>query len=252
MKRCLPLLALLVLLGACVSGRSDAVLNLDALDEAAYEQQVAEIFADTRPFVGRTVLLTGTYAVRTYDGTVYQYIYRSAAADGAPVGFELVWDGAAPQEGDEISVEGTLETYEQDGLRYLTLQAQSLQNHSALERAEPYAVTEERFLTDLAALYASPAAYEGVLVTITGAFAAENFHGKTYYRVERNAQYLDGMSGKVGLEFTWEGELPEADTWITVRGILHSYEENGQTWLTLEATEVTPTSGGSRTVYETE
>ena len=245
MKRSLSLLLLLALLSACASGQKE-LLDLDTLDAAAFARQMEEIFADTRPYVGRQVRLTGTYAAQTLDGTQYCYIYRSEA-DGTLLGFELDWDGAAPQEGEEICVEGTLETYEQDGLRYLSLRAQSLQT-----AAEPYAVSEACFLADLAMLYETPAAYEGAPVTITGAFAAETFSGRSWYRVEREAQYLDGTVGKVGLEFTWQGELPAVGDWITVCGILHSYEFDGQTWLTLEATQVEPASGGSRTVYETE
>ncbi|MPN42533.1 hypothetical protein SDC9_190090 [bioreactor metagenome] len=53
-----------------------------------------------------------------------------------------------------------------------------------------------------------------------------------------------------GFEFTYNGTMPKEKDWIQVIGTLHTYEENGQTFLTLDASSVkVMDKRGAETVY---
>ena len=53
----------------------------------------------------------------------------------------------------------------------------------------------------------------------------------------RAAAEIDGAM--CGFEFTWDGSMPENNDWIEVVGSLRSYEDDGWTYLTLDAKFVT-------------
>lgn len=234
MKRIILLLCLLPLLAAC---QTSEALDLDRLSPEHYEQTIRAMLADTAPYEGRTLRLTGYYAES--DGL--RFVVRPDET-GRAVGLELQWDGAAPQIGDEVTVRGTLVTYEAAGARYLALAAESLRNRSALARAEDYPVDGADYLPRLLALYEDPAAYEGTKVTISGRLRLRG-DGPT---VERTAAYRDGSSAPVGLAFTDPGGLPEEGVWITVTGLLTVRDGLP----VLETADVLPGAGGEDIVRE--
>ncbi len=245
-----PLLLALALLSGCAqpAGRhetQDEALLLDTLSADGYEATVAAICADTRPYEGRQIRLTGTYST---DGS-YAFLTRPAQDGGDPVGFELLWDGEAAG-GDELYVEGSLASYLEDGVRYLRIEAERVVNESALARAEPYEVPEADFLPALAALYEDAQLHEGKLVTISGRLALESCAGTVYLSVRRTARYLDGSSAPVGLEFCWDGELPEAGAWITVTGLLRYRTQDGESYPCLQAVSLSPCPAGQETICE--
>lgn len=256
MRRLLCAALALLLLAGCAqragihTAASEGVaLDLDALSEAGFEARVQEVLADTGPYEGALLRMTGQYAERVWNGARYRYLVRPSGTDGSMVGFELQWDGAA-QEGDTLTVEGALATYLEGGARYAALEARRVVNRSALERAGQMDIPEEDYLTALRALYDAPEAHMGAAVRITGRFHAETVQGCAYLQVLRAARYSDGSTAPAGLEFTWDGALPEDGSWITVEGTLGTYDYAGETILTLEAYAVTPAPAGLEPVCD--
>ena len=91
-------------------------------------------------------------------------------------------------------------------------------------------------------VYNNSADYLGKKITIDGMFKSETYENNPniYYYVYRIGPGCCGNDGTTcGFEFTTQGEYPEQNEWIKVTGTLDSYEEQGQTFLTLKDSEIT-------------
>ncbi len=61
----------------------------------------------------------------------------------------------------------------------------------------------------------------------------------TYYYVYRVGPGCCGNDARCAAsEFTWNGEMPQDNDWIQVTGTLEKYDLDGQTYLTLKASDV--------------
>ena len=115
-------------------------------------------------------------------------------------------------------------------------------------------ITENMYVTYINEIYINTEDYIGKILRIEGMFQAykdENTK-KTYYYVYRTGPGCCGNDGSMcGFEFSWDGDMPKDNDWIEVVGKLRSYEEDGYTYLTLDAKSVTVMDArGSETVYQ--
>jgi len=103
-------------------------------------------------------------------------------------------------------------------------------------------ITENMYVTYINEIYTNTDDYVGKNITIEGMFTSEYYKptDTTYYYVYRQGPGCCGNDGSMcGFEFTWDGVGSLSDNdWIKVTGELHTYEENGATYLTLSASDV--------------
>ena len=106
-------------------------------------------------------------------------------------------------------------------------------------------ITEGAFLTQITDINNNSASYIGKIIKIEGMFEADDHDGHhSHYYVYRNAAVYDKDHrhehiNKIGLEFSYNGNMPKDNDWISVVGILRNSTENGHTSITLEASSVT-------------
>ena len=212
------LLCILFLLLLCACAVPPQVIDLDLYSDRGFARQVEEIFAAAVQHEGAAIRLTG----QSYESGDYAYILRTAP-DGEVHGFELLWEGARPEAGAWILAVGRLQSYQVDGTRYLQVAAQRL--YCTDRSSEEICIREEAFLADLAQLYEHPEKYLGAQVTLTGLYG----EGAVF----RTADYLDGRTGRVGLECLCLTEPPEEGSWVTATGTLGTYERDGEKILIL-------------------
>ncbi len=205
----LPVLILLLLTG-CKKEAPD-VVDLDLYSDRGFAAEVQAILAEAGRYEGAAVRLTGVYHAQ--PGCAF--LLRDGPVGS--VGLELSWDGKAPEEGQQALAVGRLQSYEEDGVRYLQVAAELLL--LTAEAEEAVLLTDENFVAALAALYDDPDAHLGAKVTLTGRYEAT----ADSRCVVRQVQYTDGRTGTVGLEFLPLSELPEEGAWITVTGTLCAY-----------------------------
>lgn len=115
-------------------------------------------------------------------------------------------------------------------------------------------ITEKMYVTYINEIYVNTDDYIGQRIRIEGMFQAytDENTGITYYYVYRTGPGCCGNDGSMcGFEFTWDGEMPKDKDWIEVVGKLGTYEEDGWTYLTLDAESVTVLDvRGAETVYQ--
>ena len=103
-------------------------------------------------------------------------------------------------------------------------------------------------------IYVNTDDYIGKWIRIEGMYQAytDTNTGKTYYYVYRTGPGCCGNDGsRCGFEFTFDGKMPKANDWIQVIGKLRTYEEDGTTYLTLDAKSVKVMDiRGAETVYQ--
>jgi len=101
-------------------------------------------------------------------------------------------------------------------------------------------ITEKMFVTYINEVYTNTDDYIGKTIKIEGMYTAEEYETNIYHYVYRSGPGCCGSDGSMcGFEFTYDGEMPEDNDWIEVVGTLRTYEENGNTYLSLEAQSVT-------------
>lgn len=105
------------------TGDSDKeIINIT---EKLYVSWINEIYTSTDQYLGRTIKIEGMFAKEVLPQKTYYYVYRVGPGccgnDGAMCGFEFTSGGEYPQENDWIEVVGTLEVYEENGNKFLTL-----------------------------------------------------------------------------------------------------------------------------------
>lgn len=115
-------------------------------------------------------------------------------------------------------------------------------------------VTENMYVAYINEIYINTEDYLGKVIRIQGMFQAykDENTGITYYYVYRTGPGCCGNDGSMcGFEFTWDGDMPKDNDWIEVVGKLRQYEEDGTTYLTLDAKSVTIMDvRGAETVYQ--
>lgn len=124
----------------------------------------------------------------------------------------------------------------------------SLCGCSQSKAQEEYVIKEELFWTSINELYVNTKDYLGRDVRLSGVLYQYEYEGENHNTVIRMASCCGPDDVAVGLEFNWDGDLPEQDTWIEVVGELISVTEDGQEYLMLTAKSVTETDAGSLTV----
>lgn len=103
-------------------------------------------------------------------------------------------------------------------------------------------ITEKLYVSWINEIYTNFDNYKGKTVKIEGMYTAQQYadNGPTYYFVYRVGPGCCGNDGSMcGFEFTYGDKMPKDNDWICVEGILDSYEENGVTYLTIKAKNVT-------------
>ena len=103
-------------------------------------------------------------------------------------------------------------------------------------------ITEKMYVTYINEIYVNTPDYIGQNLRIQGMFQSytDESTGLTYYYVYRVGPGCCGNDGSMcGFEFTWTGDLPQNNDWIEVIGSLRTYEDDGWTYLTLDASSVT-------------
>ncbi len=115
-------------------------------------------------------------------------------------------------------------------------------------------ITEKMYVAYINEIYVNTEDYLGKTIRIQGMFQAylDVNNGQTYYYVYRTGPGCCGNDGSMcGFEFTWGEDIPNDNDWIEVVGSLRTYEEDGWTYLTLNAKSVTVLyTRGAETVYQ--
>lgn len=115
-------------------------------------------------------------------------------------------------------------------------------------------ITEKMYVTFINEIYVNTEDYIGKTIRIEGMYTAytDENNGNTYYYVYRTGPGCCGNDGSMcGFEFTWNGSMPKDNDWIQVVGSLRTYDEDGFTYLTLDAKSVTVMDErGAETVYQ--
>lgn len=115
-------------------------------------------------------------------------------------------------------------------------------------------VTEKMYVAYINEIYVNTEDYIGKTIRIQGMFQAytDQNTGITYYYVYRTGPGCCGNDGAMcGFEFTWDGDIPADNDWIEVVGSLRTYDEDGWTYLTLDAESVAVMEErGAETVFQ--
>lgn len=105
--------------------------DLVEIKERLFIAQTNDIYLNPEDYLGKTVKYQGIFQTMDWEetGETYYYVIRYGPGccgyDGE-AGFEVAWTGEWPEEDDWCEVVGVLEVYEQNGMRYLRLDLDSL------------------------------------------------------------------------------------------------------------------------------
>lgn len=111
-----------------ISG-TDVAIDID-ITEAVYVTSINEVYNNFRSYLGKVIRIEGMAATEDFSadgGGVYHYVYRTGpgccGTDGAMCGFEFT-AADYPADNEWIEVIATLTSYEENGVTYLSLDAQ--------------------------------------------------------------------------------------------------------------------------------
>jgi len=101
------------------------------IGEKMFVGQTNDIYANPDEYLGKTIRYEGFYMYFDNEdtGSRYDYVLRngpSCCGNDSQVGFEINWDGAAPDVGAWVEVTGEMSSYEEDGWPYLCVNATEL------------------------------------------------------------------------------------------------------------------------------
>jgi uncharacterized membrane protein YcgQ (UPF0703/DUF1980 family) len=102
-------------------------------------------------------------------------------------------------------------------------------------------IKEKFFIQQCNDIYYNPDFYEGTVVKLEGMYDEyfDDYREKTASAVYRNGPGCCGNDGVAGFEFSFDGELPERDDWISVTGVVElETNDDGFTDVILRATAV--------------
>ncbi len=108
-------------------------IDLTQMSSTMVMAQVSAMQYEPDAFLGKTVKMRGTFLVSYGDTRNYYYCLVSDAAACCQQGFEFLWNDHVfpddyPEPGAEIIVEGTFDTYWEDGYQYMQLVDASLES----------------------------------------------------------------------------------------------------------------------------
>lgn len=101
------------------------------IGEKMFVGQINDIYANPDEYLGKTIRYEGFYMVfdNGETGSRYDYVLRNGpgcCGNDSQVGFEINWDGAAPDIDAWVEVTGEMSSYEEDGWPYLCVNATEL------------------------------------------------------------------------------------------------------------------------------
>lgn len=119
--------------GATETSAESASKEIDIdINEEMYIEWINEIYINADSYLGQRVHLEGMFLEEEDpdNGNSYTYVYRQGpgccGTDGGMCGFEFTYDGIMPEDNDWIEVTGILTKYEENGVTYLSLEAESV------------------------------------------------------------------------------------------------------------------------------
>jgi hypothetical protein len=136
--------------GAVVDGTADAVDAVDAsithsfaaassdpddllvVGDKMFVGQMNDIYLNPDDYLGRKIRYEGFFTWFDNEETGQRYYCLVRNGPGccgydSLVGFEVDWAGEKPEDDDWCEVEGAIDTYEEDGLDYIVIRADSLE-----------------------------------------------------------------------------------------------------------------------------
>ncbi|MFV0516013.1 MAG: hypothetical protein ACK5MV_01285 [Aminipila sp.] len=131
----LSLIVLIIILSCSGCGDKNNVSEVDdkntvKITEKLYLSYINDIYTNPEDYLGKTIELEGMFGFELWEDKAYNYVYRIGPGccgnDGAMCGFEFTTDNDLPNSNDWIKVSGTLEQYEEDGYKILTLSNSSI------------------------------------------------------------------------------------------------------------------------------
>lgn len=99
-------------------------------------------------------------------------------------------------------------------------------------------VEEKVFLSQMTDIYTNKEDYIGRTLSLEGYMYTEGIEDGITGGVVRNTPGCCGDDGLLGFLYTWAGEVPKANEWIRVTGVLTEREKDGTAQFVLEAEEI--------------
>jgi len=101
------------------------------IKEKFFIAQTNDILLNSADYIGKTIRYEGLYGSDFWEetGETVQYVIRygpGCCRNDGSAGFEVVWDGECPAQKDWVEATGTLESYVENGQKYLRLRLSSL------------------------------------------------------------------------------------------------------------------------------
>lgn len=100
------------------------------IKENLYLTQVVDIYRNPKDYLKKELRLEGLYVVEVKDGVETAYVRRYGPSCCTPEkgrpGFEVVWQGEAPDSSEWVEARGVLQQYRKDGEQRLRLKLSAL------------------------------------------------------------------------------------------------------------------------------
>jgi predicted small secreted protein len=106
--------------------------DLIVVGDKMFVGQMNDIYLNPDDYLGRTIRYEGFFTWFDNEETGQRYYCLVRNGPGccgydSLVGFEVDWSGEQPEDDDWCEVEGAIDTYEEDGLDYIVIRADSLE-----------------------------------------------------------------------------------------------------------------------------
>ncbi len=130
MKKLLLILPLILIICSCSNENLDGV-DLE-IKEKMFVTQINEIYANTKDYLGKTLMYEGIFGIYNYEDIKkdFYYVYRNGpgcCVTDAQAGFEVVYDKDYPKENDWVRVIGKLDyCKDKKGVDVLCIKATSI------------------------------------------------------------------------------------------------------------------------------
>ena len=118
------------------------------------------------------------------------------------------------------------------------LENKSSSDSSSSETSDKIVIKDEGFITDLDKIFDNVSAYEGKSITIEGFVRnvnGNNFSVLRYYDMPHE-DHTDEVT--VGINVTYDGEMPKDDEWVLVTGTIESEMYDGVKQPIIKASKV--------------